>query len=169
MKKTYTKVALVLVVLVFLFAVASFLRENWGADATPGAVETFLAKLLLGHARGGENVPNPLQPTQENLQEGRQLYEKQCAFCHALDGKGQSTNGIQFYPPVPSLIDHPSEMADGQIEATINKGIRYTAMPSFAKVLSQEERWKVVLWVRRLSQQPPLPQSPGPEGAKQVQ
>ena len=156
LRKTSSKLALGLVVIIFIFAVASFLRENWGANETPGVVETFLAKWALSRARQSESdLHNPFQPTQENLEEGRKLYEKQCAFCHGQDGKGQGETGIQFYPPVPSLIDPQNERTDGQVHSIVDKGIRYTAMPSFAKELRADEMWKVVLWVRRLRQQPP--------------
>ena len=169
MKKIYTKMALGLVVAIFLFAIASFLRGNWSASESPGMLETFLAKWALSRARQTEGeTPNPFQPTEGNLQEGRQHYEKQCAFCHGLDGRGQGQTGVQFYPPVPSLMDRENEMTDGQIHSIVTKGIRYTAMPSFAKGLTPEEIWKVVLWVRHLPQQPPQAhQSPVPELKKQ--
>ena len=96
---------------------------------------------------------NPLQPTPENLEEGRRYYQKECAFCHGLDGKGQGQAGLQFYPPAPPLLAQTNEMTDGQIQSTVSKGIRYTAMPAFAKELTPEEIWKVVLWVRRISHQ----------------
>jgi mono/diheme cytochrome c family protein len=175
LKKTYTKVALGLVAAAFLFAIASFLSENWSANESPGMLETFLAKWALSRARKSQGqTPNPLPPTEENLLEGRQIYEKQCAFCHGLDGRGetkdqtQGRTGVQFYPPVPSLIDRENELADGQIHSIVTKGVRYTAMPSFAKALTAEEIWKVVLWVRHLPQMPPqAPQDPAPETKKQ--
>lgn len=152
MKRPFTKVALALIVVVFLFAVLSFLRENWSAAEKPGALENFMARLLLRrtHNAGGE-AKNPLQSTTENLEEGRQLYEKQCAFCHGQDGSGQRPTGVQFYPPVPSLLEHSGEMTDGQIHYIVTNGIRYTAMPSFAKELTPEQIWKVTLWVRQLA------------------
>lgn len=144
--------ALALVAVVFVFAIVSFLRENWSAADTPGVVETFLAKWALSRARSAEsNIRNPIEATPENLEAGRRLYEKECAFCHGLDGKGQRQTGIQFYPPVPSLAERTSEMSDGQIHSIVSQGIRYTAMPSFAKELSPEEIWKIVLWVRHIS------------------
>ena len=141
-----------MVTLVFVFAIVSFLRENWAANETPGVLETFLAKLVLRQARSQQaNLPNPFPPTEQNLQEGREHYEKQCAFCHGLDGEGQDQSGLQFYPPVPSLVDIEGEMTDAQIHFLITRGIRYTAMPSFAKVFSPEETWKIVLWAKHLS------------------
>ncbi len=152
-----------MVAVVFAFAVASFLRENWGADETPGAVETFLANLFLRQARQQQSdIRNPFPSTEENLQAGREFYEQQCAFCHGPDGKGQGETGIQFYPPVPSLSDAEVEMTEAQIHFVITKGIRYTAMPSFAKVFTSDEIWKMILWTHHLSRQP-LSRKPPPE------
>ena len=162
MRKTYAIISLALVAAVFVFAIVSFLRENWGADETPGTLEAFVAKWVLSRARQAPvETKNPLRPTEENLQRGRALYEKQCSFCHGLDGGGQSQNGIQFYPPVPSLIDPSLEVTAGQIHSIVSRGIRYTAMPSFAKVLPDEDIWKIVLWVRHLAKQSsPAPTAP---------
>ena len=151
LKKTSTIVGLVLVGLVMVFAVVSFLRETWAADQAPGAVEQFFARWLLSGARQSQaDLRNPFPPDGPHLQEGRELYEKHCAFCHGLDGKGPGENGIQFYPPVPSLVASEMELTDGQMHYIISRGIRYTAMPSFAKVLTPDQIWKVITWVRSL-------------------
>jgi mono/diheme cytochrome c family protein len=183
LKKTYNKIALGLVALAILFAVVSFLRENWSANERPGVVETILARLFLSRSRSaGDILKNPIEPTTANLDEGRRLYEKQCAFCHGLDGKGQGATGLQFYPPVPALAgraaDGPADKSiawsDGQLQSILNNGIRYTAMPSFARELSPEETWKVVLWVRHLSERPYpaqgiLPPGPAAPNASEAQ
>ena len=162
MRRVYTKIGLGLVGLVFVFAVVSFLRENWGADVQPGPMETFLAQWVLSRARQPETqMANPHSPTEENLREGQLHYEKQCAFCHGQDGSGQRMNGVQFYPPAPSLVESAPEMSDGQMHAIISRGFRYTAMPSFAKALTSDQIWKVILWVRQLPAQPAAgPQKP---------
>lgn len=166
MRKVLAGVGLGLVAVTLVIAIGFFLQENWAASQTPGVVERFLARWLLSRSRPSEPLErNPLPATPENLQAGRQLYEKQCAFCHGTDGRGQNPNGLQFYPPVPSLIDPKLELHDGQIHFIVSQGIRYTAMPSFAKVLNSEEIWQVILWVRQLShpsQVPPPKPSEGP-------
>ena len=155
-KKRFATVALVLIALVFLFAIVSFLRENWAANQSPGAIESFIARLIRGlGAQGRADQPNPVSATPENLAEGRMVYEEHCVFCHGDDGVGQTPEGIQFYPPVPSLVDPSLELSDGQMHFIVTNGIRYTAMPSFSNVLTPEQTWKAVLWVRRLAQQPP--------------
>ncbi|OFV98681.1 MAG: hypothetical protein A3H94_04130 [Acidobacteria bacterium RIFCSPLOWO2_02_FULL_60_20] len=157
-KKTIAGLGLALMGLAVIFALLSFWRENWGANQTPGAVEQFLAGWLLSGSRyPAAEIPNPLTPTETNLAEGRQLYEKQCAFCHGLDGAGSGRSRVQFYPPVPSLVPPPNQLTDSQMHFVVQRGIRYTAMPSFAKALSEDQIWKVMLWVRQL----PEPQSEG--------
>ena len=157
MKKKRAAVALVLIALVFVFAIGSFLNENWGANQTPGAIESFIARLIrsLG-AQPRADQPNPFSATPENLEEGRMAYEEHCVFCHGDHGTGQTPEkGVQFYPPVPSLVDSKLNLTDGQMHSVVTNGIRYTAMPAFEKVLTPEQTWKAVLWVRRLAQQPP--------------
>jgi len=134
--------------LAVLFVLFSFWRENWAANQTPGAVERFLAGLLLSGSRAVEEMPNPVLPTEAALAEGRELYERQCAFCHGADGTGTDRSGVQFYPPVPSLAPLQNELTDSQMHFVIQRGIRYTAMPSFANALTDDQIWKVVLWVR---------------------
>ena len=151
MKKSTAGAGLILVAMVVAFALVSFLRENWSANQSPGAIERFLAGwLLAGSRRSVAEVPNPVPPTESNLNEGRALYEKQCAFCHGEDGRGSPEAGAQFYPPVPSLVDPSQTLTDAEVQAVISQGIRYTGMPSFAKTLNEQERWKVVLWLRHL-------------------
>ena len=155
-KRTYAGIALALIAAIFLFAIGSFLRENWAATQPPGPLEGLVARWLRSLARQPQaEERNPFPRTEENLQAGRERYEKQCAFCHGNEGKGQGENGIQFYPPVPALAERDKDLTDGQIHFVITHGIRYTAMPAFEKVLNSDEIWKVVLWVRRLSREPP--------------
>jgi mono/diheme cytochrome c family protein len=155
-KKKRAAIVLGLLAAVFLFAIGSFLRENWGANQSPGAIESFIARFIRGMgAQRHADQPNPFQPTPENLEEGRMLYEQHCVFCHGDNGVGQTPDqGIQFYPPVPSLVDPSLEFTDGQMHFVVTNGIRYTAMPAFEKVLTPVQTWKAILWVRRLSQQP---------------
>ena len=155
MKKPAAAIGLLLIAVVAVFALLSFVRQNWAADQSPGAIERFLAGWLLSGSRGAaSDTPNPVPPTEANLNEGGVLYEKQCAFCHGMDGKGSAESNVQFYPPVPSLVDPQQTLSDGAMQAVITQGVRYTGMPSFAKALSEQDRWKIVLWLRRLRKAP---------------
>ena len=134
------------------FAIVSFLRENWAADGTPGGMERWITRWFLFRNRGaGSQASNPLPATQANLLQGREIYEKHCAFCHGPDGRGADANGMQFYPPVPSLAPPAEPLSDGQIFSVVQLGIRYTAMPGFSKVLSEQELWKATGFVQSLA------------------
>ena len=156
-KKRRAAIFLGLIAVSMVLIVGAFLRENWGANQTPGAIESFIARFIRGlGAQRQADQPNPFSATPENLAEGRMVYEEHCVFCHGDNGVGQRPEqGIQFYPPVPSLADPNLNLTDGQMHFVVTNGIRYTAMPAFEKVLTPEQTWKAVLWVRRLAQQPP--------------
>jgi mono/diheme cytochrome c family protein len=150
-RKGYALAGLLVIGLAILFSLASFLRENWGADQVPSAFERLVARWFLSGARAAQqDQVNPFPPTPENLQAGADLYRNYCAFCHGADGTGSGETGIQFYPPVPSLVESNAELSDAQVHAIISRGIRYTAMPSFANALTTEEIWKVTAWVRQV-------------------
>ena len=61
---------------------------------------------------------------------------------------GAGEKGIQFYPPVPLLARPELPLTDAQMHSIVQRGIRYTAMPSYSRVLTQEETWKTLLWIR---------------------
>ena len=169
MKKLYLGVALALIGAAILFALLSFLRENWAANQAPGGFERWVARWLLFRNRDdGSGRVNPLPPTAENLAAGRELYEKHCTFCHGMNGQGPATPGIQFYPPVPSLAQPEEPLTDAQLYSIIELGIRYTAMPSFGQALSGEQIWKVTSFVRSLPRpaSPPVSPNDPPTAAK---
>lgn len=151
MKKTYAAAGLVGIAIVLLFAVISFLRENWAADGSPGGLERWIARAVLSRSRAAsDELTNPLPLTSETIASGKQLYDQHCAFCHGSDGSGQAAEGMQFYPPVQSLSAPPDELSDGRVFSIVKLGIRYTAMPGFSKLLSDDEIWKVTAFVGSL-------------------
>lgn len=151
MKRPYAAAALGLIVLVLLFAVVSFLRENWAAGDTPGETEQWLARTFLLRSRSeSAGLRNPLPSDAATLSAGRALYEKHCAFCHGSDGGGPAPEGMQFYPPVPSLKSPPEPLSEGQVFSIVRLGIRYTAMPGFSKALSDHEIWQATAFVQSL-------------------
>ena len=89
-------------------------------------------------------------PTADVLAEGLRLYEKNCLTCHGAKGKGDGP-AVPFIEPSPMDISTPeaqSRMTDGEIFWKITEG--RNPMPSFKKKLSENERWKLVHYVRSL-------------------
>lgn len=159
MKKTYAITGLAAIALLLVFAIVSFLRENWAADGSPGGVERWFARLILFRSRSeSAGLENPLPSDPATLAAGRALYDQHCAFCHGQAGSGPAADGMQFYPPVPSLNSPSEPLSDGQVYSIVQLGIRYTAMPGFSKALSEQDIWKVTSFVSSLRQPPSQPE-----------
>ncbi len=139
-----------------LVAIVWFLvlpRLDWGADHKPGAVEQTLANNVLARwiKYESNSVSNPLPATQENLKAARADFDEHCAACHGLDGGGANRFEGNFYPPVAKLTGSAQKMTDAEIYFVIANGIALSAMPAFGERHSPDEIWKIVLWVRHLS------------------
>lgn len=94
---------------------------------------------------------NPLPASPQVLELGKQKYEAQCAPCHGLTGQGDGKVGQIWLPPPPALNNARFKaMSDGQMYIRIVRGgaAGGAIMPSYAKKLTEEERWAVVHYVR---------------------
>jgi mono/diheme cytochrome c family protein len=125
-----------------------------GIQATPpGKLETRIMtaakhRLLVG----GNESKNLLPATAENITEGRQNFSHYCYACHGLDGQA---TGVPFAeamsPPVPSLASPEVQAySDGQLYWVIKNGLWPSGMPAAKGILSDEEIWSIVVYVRHL-------------------
>jgi mono/diheme cytochrome c family protein len=101
---------------------------------------------------GNKNEKNPLQATPENLTAGKVAFSHYCVACHGSDGQN---TGVPFArrmsPPVPSLASSSVQAySDGQLKALIDDGIAPSGMPGSKGILSDEEIWSTVLFIRHL-------------------
>jgi mono/diheme cytochrome c family protein len=101
-------------------------------------------------ARAGRELKNPFAATEENLMRGQRVYENYCAVCHGATGAGDGPI-IPRYPNPPSYKTEQSKsLADGAMFHAITVG--RNNMPSHAALVSSEDRWKVILYIRKLQQ-----------------
>ncbi len=96
--------------------------------------------------------PNPFQPTSANIMDGSMTYDKNCAFCHGSLKQPVSPMKTKFYPPVPQLMNHTPDDPDGNLFYVVKYGNRFTAMPGWDGVLSDDDIWKVVLFIKNPNQ-----------------
>lgn len=119
------------------------------SGALPG--ERFVARLALRKAIGDfESLPSPITSTPEVLIEGSKLYGPHCAVCHGLADKEKTEIAKGLFPPPPNLLPPSKGVTDDPVGETfwkIKYGIRMTAMPAFEKALSDNEIWKLSLFL----------------------
>lgn len=98
-------------------------------------------------------VRNPVPLTAEVLETGRQLYEQHCVICHGPKGRGDGIAAAGFQPPPSDLTNWAMYRAhtEGDLYWFVTNGIPQTSMPMFQGVLTQEERWTVVRYIRQLA------------------
>lgn len=103
------------------------------------------------------NMANPVQPSAEVTQLGQQLYRQNCAMCHGATGRGPATTPappavVQHFqragrvPPVDLASQRVRSRSDGQLHWILTNGLG--GMPPFGNLLSEEERWTLVHFVR---------------------
>lgn len=98
--------------------------------------------------RAGRELSNPFQATPDNLARGEQVYNNYCAVCHGASGGGDGPI-IPKYPNPPAYTTEKSKsQPDGAMYHVISLG--RNNMPSHAALVSAEDRWKVVLYIRKL-------------------
>ncbi len=94
-----------------------------------------------------------LAPGEAGIAEGQGVYLAQCASCHGATGNGQGVFSEALVAGVPDLSTPQAlaRKADGALFAAATGGVAGTAMPSFARTLGDDERWKAVAFMRLLS------------------
>ncbi len=102
------------------------------------------------------SVANPLAASAEQLARGRTLYQGKgfCAACHGLDGTGlgDDVDTSKLRGALPRDFSDGAWQAarsDGELFWVLEHGLPGTAMAAFVPgVLSREEAWQVLLYVR---------------------
>jgi len=86
------------------------------------------------------------------IEEGQQTYEEMCRACHVGVGTARSSFAMGLYPapPVLSAPSFQASLSDGELYWIVRNGFKMTGMPAFEVVLSDEEVWQLVAFVRTL-------------------
>jgi mono/diheme cytochrome c family protein len=162
MKKFVAGIIVTLLVLsVGVVAVSHLGLYPIGADNPPSSLERTLAMRAMDvyaekHKPAGEN-PTPL--TAANLGEGAKEYEEHCAFCHGGARSKISPMRDKFNPPVPQLVDRIPHDDDAWLFWVTKHGVRMTGMPAWAEIMSDQEIWKVVAFIKHSDKLPPEAQA----------
>ena len=98
--------------------------------------------------RAGRELVNPFEPSAENLARGASVYANSCAVCHGATGAGDGPV-IPKYPNPPSYQTEQSKRTpDGAFFHVVTLG--RNNMPPHAAQVGWDDRWKVILHIRKL-------------------
>lgn len=82
---------------------------------------------------------------------GENLYQQNCAFCHAADGTGRNWIGT-FLEPHPRDLTSPefmTMMTHDRLTSVIKEGLPDTSMPAWKSVLSDNDIQAVIAYISR--------------------
>jgi mono/diheme cytochrome c family protein len=99
------------------------------------------------------DLPNPVSPSPDVLDEGLGHFADHCAICHANDGSGDTAIGRNLYPKAPDMRQTDTQsLSDGELFSMIENGIRLTGMPAWGTGTPEGARssWALVHFIRRL-------------------
>ena len=139
------------------FAVSRLGLYPIGADNPPSSLERSLAGRAMDvyADKHKPDMENPTQPTAANLTEGAKEYEEHCAFCHGGAKAKISPMRDKFNPPAPQLINRIPHDPDNWLFWVTKHGVRMTGMPTWDGVMSDEEIWKIIAFIKHSNKLPP--------------
>jgi Cytochrome C oxidase, cbb3-type, subunit III len=95
---------------------------------------------------------NPLSRTPDTVHDGGRLYAENCARCHDPAGLGHGEAGLALYPSpalLARLVRTPAGVDEYLLWAISEGGGQFgSKMPAFKEVLSQEQIWQIVTYMR---------------------
>lgn len=130
-------------------------QTQWGRRGFCGLLLIALLAILRcllpeGRAMGESSHPLAVHAAGPS-ERGRGLYAKHCASCHGPTGRGDGQAGRDL-DPQPSDLSDPdvANSPPARLFRQITRGRR--PMPSFKRLMSEDDRWAVVAFVKTLSE-----------------
>ena len=136
------------------------LRNRIGVGLLAAAFAFLVGAIIVAMQLKGKSLADPDNPRQVEL--GKPVYDKQCASCHGIKLEGQSRwqeklpSGRMPAPPHDAsghTWHHPDSVLFGITKQGLIPGKyappKYESdMPAFAGVLSDEEIWAVLAFIK---------------------
>ncbi|MGD0230220.1 MAG: cytochrome c [Syntrophorhabdales bacterium] len=96
-----------------------------------------------------KTLRNPVPPSAQSKNDGRQAYGYFCIQCHGPNGDGLGTVG-QSFSPLPSDLATTAvqSLSDGELYARIRLG--YRRHPRLFTTISEADTWAIVDYMRSL-------------------
>ncbi len=117
-----------------------------------------LMKLLPGALLVSVLMAAPALAAGGDAEKGKIIYEKRCIWCHGADGDGLGAAEKYLNPPPRSFEDGQYKIKTTQFEdmvptdediyRMVKDGMPGTAMPGWSQLLSEQDMWDVVQYVK---------------------
>lgn len=96
-----------------------------------------------------KSLKNPFEGKSTATAEGKVIYEQMCILCHGLTGKGNGEAALSLdNQPANFLAINVFNETDGEIFWKITAG--KPPMSSYDELLTENQRWKLVNYIREL-------------------
>jgi mono/diheme cytochrome c family protein len=149
-------VAMILILILgLIFTVMGFVSMR--ADNPPSKIERALAGRAMDAsvARAAPKITNPITADDANLAVGARVYREHCALCHGDPAHPKAPLADSLNPPAPQFMDDMPDMPENQNFYILLHGIRWTAMPGWKNVLSEQQIWQMVTFLTHMHDLPP--------------
>lgn len=93
---------------------------------------------------------NPIPAEEKSIEAGKQIYTRECLSCHGPRGRGDGPQAKDLEKS-PGNLTAPTmwNQTDGELFWKITEG--RSPMPGFGKLLTEQERWHVINFIRTLA------------------
>ncbi len=97
---------------------------------------------------------NPFAGQQAAIDEGKTLYTQNCESCHGAKGEGDGPAGAALDPKPANLRNADKDATEAYMFWVVNEGGaaagRSASMASYKGILSEDEIWKILAYVKTL-------------------
>ena len=94
---------------------------------------------------------NPTPDTPATIDEGRTIFQANCAICHGPRALGDGPAAFTLNPRPVNLQLHVPQHAPGEVYYWITNGVPGTGMPAWKDTLSDTQRWEIVRYLQALA------------------
>lgn len=121
-----------------------------------------LSAIVLAACGGGASAPAALDPVPaeyagatnplgaDAATAGAEIFATNCASCHGEKGYGDGPAGAALDPAPKNLVEVAALAGDDYLYWRVNTGKEGTAMVAWKGVLTDEQIWQAVAYIRTL-------------------